>query len=195
MRFAVEVAPEYAGKAYRADGSSALAYVVKGWELGPTLDGDDVERTGFLVISALGDDYQTLAVPDDLTELPEDTFCRGCGQTGSGCAEHLSYVERKRSQGWANPPHARAITGVPQSFVDSARKAYADWLTEGILSDSFTAVTPWACSGCRTRIESGETVTVVGLAPLRSWAFCPRCVNHPGVVEDGDLFGALAEIS
>lgn len=92
MRFQTEPAVEYAGKAYRADGTSALAYVVKGWELGRTLDGEDVERTGFLVITALGDDYAMLCYPEDLAELPEDGFCRGCGATG--CGEHFEYVER-----------------------------------------------------------------------------------------------------
>lgn len=78
----LERAQEYVGKAYRLPERGGFAYVVKGWELGPTLDGEDVERTGLLVVAAAGDDFCFLVEPRELIELPEDGFCQSCGQIG-----------------------------------------------------------------------------------------------------------------
>lgn len=71
-RFQVEPAPEYAGKVYRAEATEGLWATIKGWELGPTLDGEDTERTGYLVAVCIGDDHGLLVEPEELVEVDRE---------------------------------------------------------------------------------------------------------------------------
>jgi hypothetical protein len=73
-----------------------MAYKVDGWgegiawsKLGPQMvDDEDTEWTGYQVETGLvemvmiGDDRVFAVDPDDVHEIPDDAFCRDCGQIG-----------------------------------------------------------------------------------------------------------------
>jgi hypothetical protein len=40
--------------------------------------------TGMVLMVMVGDDRKHSIDPEDVTELPEDAFCRSCGQIGCG---------------------------------------------------------------------------------------------------------------
>lgn len=46
-------------------------------------DEEEVE-TGMAEMVMVGDDHIHIVDPDDIEELPEDEFCRDCGQIGCG---------------------------------------------------------------------------------------------------------------
>ena len=52
---------------------------------------EDTEWTGYEVETGMarmvmvGDDRVHIVDPEDISEIPEDSFCRSCGQIGCGC--------------------------------------------------------------------------------------------------------------
>lgn len=73
---------------YRANHWPGVALRLLGWETEPDEDTEwsGIEnRTGQVVAIMVGDDRRHVLDPSDLTKIPEDAFCRSCGQIGCGC--------------------------------------------------------------------------------------------------------------
>lgn len=88
---------------YQVKGYKGIAFYLMGWlaENKPLMcyalndEGDEVEiESGdfeleadynFVVAVMVGDDRKHKVSIDDLEILPEDKFCRSCGQVGCGC--------------------------------------------------------------------------------------------------------------
>jgi hypothetical protein len=84
-------------KAYRVAGwGEGIAFryigpeVERYWDLdeGSTPEDPDERLTGRVQVVMVGDDRVWNVDPEDLTELAEDEFCRGCGQIG--CTAYVS---------------------------------------------------------------------------------------------------------
>ena len=64
-----------------------VAFYVLGWATEPDADtewsGYEV-RTGAVLAVMVGDDFRHSVDPDDLTPIPDDAYCDGCGQIGCG---------------------------------------------------------------------------------------------------------------
>ena len=79
-----ETAPEYQAGAYAVRGHHGIAWRILGWEIVPD---EDTEwsgygtRTGNLLAVMVGDDRRWIMDPSDVAALPEDGYCRECGQT------------------------------------------------------------------------------------------------------------------
>lgn len=88
---------------FKVRGSNGIAYYLLGWEaeqrpvicFGEDEDGNEIEiedwsetelvRSGDAVVAVMvGDDYRHVVDKSDLTEIGEDDYCHGCGQTGCG---------------------------------------------------------------------------------------------------------------
>jgi hypothetical protein len=74
--------------AYRVKGYNGVAWTVLGWETEPDEETEwsgCEDRTGQVVCVMVGDDRHFSFDPGDLTPLPNDAFCRECGQIGCRC--------------------------------------------------------------------------------------------------------------
>lgn len=81
-----EDAPEYMAT-YKTRDYSGIAWAVCGWEVEPDEDTDwsgMMNRTGKLVLCMIGDDRAFTYAPDEILEIPEESYCSGCGQIGCG---------------------------------------------------------------------------------------------------------------
>jgi hypothetical protein len=66
-------------------GFEGIAFTITGYETIP--DEDTIwsgyeQVTGRLTAVMVGDDKEWYVDPEDVTELSEDGYCRGCGQVG-----------------------------------------------------------------------------------------------------------------
>jgi hypothetical protein len=75
----------FPAEAYCVRGYAGVAFYVLGWEIEPDEDtewsGCEV-RTGRVLAVMVGDDQRHSLDPDDVTELPREDYCAGCGQIG-----------------------------------------------------------------------------------------------------------------
>jgi hypothetical protein len=74
---------------YTVDGfSPGISFYLLGYEMIRDEDyewtGIEEENTSMVRAVMVGDDRVHLVDVDDLTVIPEDAFCRGCGQVGCG---------------------------------------------------------------------------------------------------------------
>lgn len=75
---------------YTVDGwPNGIAFYVYGYPVTYDEDGLESVDTSMVLAVMVGDDREHLIDPDDLTLIPEDGFCRDCGQVGCG---HNTYA-------------------------------------------------------------------------------------------------------
>ena len=71
--------------AYRVDGWEGIAWAMLGPETEPDADTEWTgieEPTGRIEMVMVGDDRVFAFDPEDVHELPDDAYCRDCGQIG-----------------------------------------------------------------------------------------------------------------
>lgn len=72
------------GDTVRYAGQDGMAFVVRGPLLERDSDGVLEPVDGWLIITAVGDDYRVAAELSELTALAREEFCGQCGQVGCG---------------------------------------------------------------------------------------------------------------
>jgi hypothetical protein len=78
----------FSADAYRHARMTGVAFRILGWETEPDEDTDwsgCENRTGRVLAVMVGDDYRHRCDPEDLTPLPREEYCGGCGQIGCAC--------------------------------------------------------------------------------------------------------------
>lgn len=76
---------QFPDDAYQVRGFSGVACYVRGWHVEPDEDTEwtgQMARTGFLVVTMVGDDARHLVNPGDVTPLDSLAYCGECGQIG-----------------------------------------------------------------------------------------------------------------
>jgi len=79
---------EFEHDAYKVAGwGDGIAFSVLGWETESDEETEWTgieERTGNVIVRMIGDDRLFSVDPDDVEPIPDDSFCRDCGQIRCG---------------------------------------------------------------------------------------------------------------
>lgn len=78
---------DFKDKRYRPERGPQVAYCIAGYEVEADDDTEwsgHMNRTGSIIAIMVGDDNPYVMEESELIEIPEDSYCGGCGQIGCG---------------------------------------------------------------------------------------------------------------